>query len=265
MADTRPKADVTKGKGMWRAAEHDRGDAKGRLRSYLHHTAGPLTGFLMGFPLSLIYTVGMAIRGPTDAGDFFTKLQFDVLGGGGYLAVQAGLALTFLICIWAMQRKGRFEWRYFGPLLVESTVYAAIVILIMHFVEGLLGLEPHHTIHPTREAAVLAAFGEAVNEETFFRWLMVPGVLYLLKKIGVRGEISRGAAGLAVATVIYALIGYFTGSGMGETRTGAGFLTFLVVGFVFNGLFLLRGYTIVAYTHLLYAIYWAFTAPLVSG
>ena len=49
---------------------------------------------------------------------------------------------------------------------------------------------------------------------------------------------------------------------MGDTRSFAGFLSLCLIGFLFTGLFVLRGYTVSAYTHLLYAIYWAFATPL---
>jgi hypothetical protein len=73
---------------------------------------------------------------------------------------------------------------------------------------------------------------------------------------------SRGLTGLVLSSVIYALVAYFTGSGMGDTRTAEGFVSFLAVGFIFTGLFLLRGYTIVAYTHLYAALYWAISTRL---
>jgi hypothetical protein len=41
-------------------------------------------------------------------------------------------------------------------------------------------------------------------------------------------------------------------------------LTLWFVGFLFTALFVLRGYTVAAYTHLLYAIYWAFSTPLLT-
>lgn len=251
-------------RGIWKADVQDRARLQGRWRSYLHHTAGPLTGFLMGLPLALIYAVGSAIRGPQAAGDFLTRLQFQVLGSTGYLALQVGLVVAFLVVVLVLQRKRRFEWRYFGPLLVESTVYAVVVIAALYALEQALGIPPHRSIHPTRGAALLAAVGEAVNEETFFRWLLVPALLWGLRRLGMKGAWSRGATALVVGAVIYATVAYFTGSGMGDTRTPQGFVTFLAVGVLFNGLFLLRGYTVAAYTHLLYAIYWAFATPLLS-
>ena len=257
--------DKRAGKGVWNATETQRETTRGRLRSYLHHTKGPLTGFLMGLPLTLIYSVGMAVRGPSAAGDFLTKLQFDLLGAWGYLGLQAGLAVIFIVAIAVLQRRGRFEWRYFGPLIAESTLYAALVVALMWSVERYLGLQPHHSIHPTREAALLAAVGEAVNEETFFRWIMVPAVLLGLRKLGFENRLGRGFLGLVVAALLYATIASFVGSGMGDTRSVKGFVTLFVVGVVFTGLFLLRGYTVAAYTHLLYAIYWAFATPLLSS
>jgi hypothetical protein len=254
----------TKKKRVWKADDAAADTPRGRFASYLHHTSGPLTGFLMGLPLTLIYSVGMAVRGPTAAGDFFTKLQFDALGAMGYLAVQAALTLTFIIALIVLQRKRRFEWRYFGPLLVECTLYAIAVVGLVWAVEAYLGLKPHHSIHPTREAALLAAVGEAVNEETFFRWILVPIVLWLLRKLGMENRYARGVAGLVVSSLIYATVAYFIGSGMGDTQTAKGFLTLWFVGFLFTALFVLRGYTVAAYTHLLYAIYWAFSTPLLT-
>ncbi len=254
----KPKAEI------WRADAKRAETPQGRFASYLHHTSGPLTGFLMGFPLTLIYSVGTAWRGPKDAGDFFTKLQFEWLGELGYLALQLSLVGVFALAIFILQKRGRFEWRYFGPLIAESTVYAFIVIAIMWSVERYLGLHPHHSLHPTRQAALLAAVGEAVNEETFFRWLMVPAVLWLLRKLGMENRYARGFLGALAASLLYAGIAFAIGTGMGDTRSFAGFVTLCVIGFLFTGLFVLRGYTVSAYTHLLYAIYWAFTTPLLA-
>jgi hypothetical protein len=249
-------------KGIWNAATQDRSRPMGRVRSYLYHTAGPLTGFLMGFPLTLVYATGSAIRGPEAANDFFTKAQFDVLGSTGYLLVQAGLVLAFLIVILVMQRRGRFEWRYFGPLLLESLLYCVLVVALLHLIESGLSIVRQPAGQSSLGGELLAAFGEAVNEETFFRWLLIPGLLWGLKKLGMTGTWSRGLVGLVLSSVIYALVAYFTGSGMGDTRTAQGFVSFLAVGFLFGGLFLLRGYTIVAYTHLCAALYWAVSTRL---
>ena len=71
--------------------------------------------------------------------------------------------------------------------------------------------------------------------------------------------------GAIVASLLYATIAWFLGTGMGDTRTFKGFLTLCVVGLIFTTLFVVRGYTVSAYTHLLYAIYWAFSTPLLAS
>lgn len=252
--------------GIWRRPEENASGLRKRLWSYHHHTMGPLTGFLMGFVLSLIYYVGTIIKGFDSAGggSFFINFQYRTLGSTGYALVQLGLLVTFLVVIILMQRKGRFEFRYFLPLILESFFYALLLTGIMAAAVSLFGLTPHEPPIWNRAEAMLAAVGEAVNEETVFRWILLPILLWIGMKIKKMPRWLRHFLAVFIAALTYAMVAHFTGSQSGVGKTFMGFLTFLLLGLILCYMYILRGYTVCVYTHLFYALYWAGTANLTS-
>jgi len=250
--------------GIWRRPAENASGLKKRLWSYHHHTKGPLTGFLMGFVLSLIYYVGTIIKGFDSAqgGSFFIGFQYRTLGSTGYALVQLGLLVTFLVVVILMQRKGRFEFRYFLPLILESFFYALLLTGIMAAAVSWFGLTPHKPPIWNRAGAMLAAVGEAVNEETVFRWILLPVLLWIGMKIKGIPRWLRHFLAVFLAALTYALVAYFTGSQSGVGKTFSGLLTFLLLGLILSYMYIARGYTVCVWTHLFYALYWAGTADV---
>lgn len=235
---------------------------RARLRAYHEHTRGAFTGFLMGFPLALAYCLCL-VFGSAEAAqrDFFIKLQIDLVGESVYAAIQVGLALTFLVLVIVLQRRGRFQARYFGPLVVESLIYAALAGLLVWAVMAIFHVRP---LYPTPRAgfALVSALGEAINEETFFRWILLESLWFVLYRWC---HVSRGLAltiTLALGTLIYALVGTLL-SPVATVATPLRFATLCLAGLLFGALYLARGYTVSAYTHLFYATFWIGVAPYV--
>ncbi|MCA9668308.1 MAG: hypothetical protein KC503_22100 [Myxococcales bacterium] len=236
---------------------------RARLRAYHEHTRGAFTGFLMGFPLALTYTL-CVVFGPLEPAqrDFFVRLQIQLVGETAYAAVQVSLAVTFLVLIIVLQRRGRFQARYFGPLVVESLFYAALAGLVVWAVMAVFNVRP---LYPTPKVsfALVSALGEAINEETFFRWVLLEALRFVLIRLC---QLRRGLAlalTLALGTAIYALVGTFL-SPVATAATPLRFATLTLAGLLFGSLYLLRGYTVSAYTHLFYATFWIGVAPYVD-
>ncbi len=234
-----------------------------RLSRYHRHTRGAFTGFLMGFPLALAYYACVLGGIEPDARDAFISFQISVVGETAYALIQAGLALVFLVLVLVLQRKHRFEARYFVPLVFESLVYGALAVAAVTAALHAFDLEPLFPPPDNRWFALASALGEATNEETFFRWVALEVLVWLLHR---RAQLRRLVAlpiALAFATLVYALVLTFgIQAPSPEWSVLARFATLLVAGTFFGILYLARGYTVAAYTHVFYAVFWLGIHPV---
>jgi hypothetical protein len=234
-------------------------DLRARLSAYHVHTKGAFTGFLMGVPLTLAYALAL-VFGPLTAEkrDFLIRLQIDLVGETPYKAIQLGLAGAFIVLTLILHRKGRFEPSYFGPLVVESMLYAALASVLVWFALEGLHLKPAFVQPQPGLEPIVSALGEAVNEETLFRWIQLELLYLFAHRVGtLRPWIARSLAVL-VGAGVFAAVGTFAAPLVSNDMVGvAGRLfTLAVAGLFFGALYFLRGYPACAYTHVFYATFW---------
>lgn len=249
---------------MSRRRSGGRGSAGG-LRRYHQQTSRALTGFLMGFPLALSYALAIALGGQSAAeGDFFVELQLSVLGERGYLWLQSGLAATFLVLLLVLARRGKITPAYFAPLIVEAMIYAAALSSAVWFGSRALGLR---SLSGGKSFSLISALGEAINQETFFRWVLLEALLWLGHRVGtLRASLARVLA-VVVGAGLYAGVGTFAmeiESNDLFVLLGRGFSLGLA-GLLWGALYFARGYPVCAYTHLLFAVFWGGVLPRVAS
>ncbi len=234
-----------------------------RLRRYHTHTSGAFSGLLMGVPLTLAYVLGV-LAGAVDPSErnFLMRAQVDAIGETAFAAVQVCLVLAFLLVVLVQRRRGRFRPAYFAPLVLESMAYAAIVSLTMWSVVRAAGLHPVLG-KPWGAVPLVGALGEAVNEETVFRWLALELLGWLFGRVLELPRLLAAAMSIVVAAAAYALVGSLLQAHGGDVPPAA-FATLLVSGLLLGVLYFLRGYPVCAYTHMFYATFWQGVVPHLS-
>jgi hypothetical protein len=235
------------------------------FRAYHEHTRGSWTGFLMGVPLTFTYALAI-VFGPLSAEkrDFFIRLQISLLGENIYKGLQIGLAVTFIVLVFALARRGRFRPAYFGPLVVESMGYAAFASLVVWIALTGFNLQPAFPKADEGIAPVVSALGEAINQETFFRWILLEALFALAHRVGTLPAWASRALAVIVGTGVYASVGTFLlPLTTNDPVSLAGrFFTLAVSGLFFCVLYFFRGYTACAYTHVFYSTFWRGIKPL---
>jgi hypothetical protein len=242
----------------------DSGPPRGRLAQYHHHTRGAWSGFLMGCPLALIYTLCI-LFGPvtSEPQDFFIRLLISLFGARTFTLIQVGLTLSFLVLVFTLHRRGRFRVAYFGPLVVESMVYAAVISACVWFGMQALGLKPVFPPSPSGRTALVSALGEAVNQETFFRWILLEVLFLLTHRAGKLKPLQAKIFSVFFGALIYASI-CMAAIDQGWCGLGAlvgPALTTGLAGLVYGVLYFLRGYPVCAYTHVFVATFFSGVAP----
>ncbi len=248
------------------------------LAGYAHATRTATYGFLAAIPLLILYEIGILL---SNTGFSEVRVGADVWLKQllGSLGVQGGVLLAAVVIVvggvvfWMeRERRPRLVPAYFGGILLESTVYAVVLAFIVSALVGVvfgaaLSLAPPEALaQPLATAPLLAmaqmaelslplqlslSIGAGLYEELVFRVILVGGMFWGLKRLM---EDSRKA--YVIAAVIGALLFsavHYTGS-MGDPFELASFTYRFVFGLALNGVFLLRGFALAAWTHAIYDV-----------
>ena len=249
------------------------------LAGYAHATRTATYAFLASLPLFLLYEVGVVLANQGTVGgeirvgaDVWIKQALASLGVQGALLLGAVVIVIGGVVFW-MERERRppLEARYFGGIVVESLVYAVVLAFL---VSGLVGAVFGAALGIAPEAAggasggvLLAAqsamrqlslplqlalsIGAGLYEELVFRVLLVGGLFLVLKKLVADQRVAYAVAAVAGALVFSAV--HYMGS-LGDAFELSSFTYRFVFGLALNGVFLLRGFAVAAWTHALYDV-----------
>ncbi len=237
-------------------------DRTNELQSYFQATRTATWGFLMALPLLILYEVGIVwvnsnrseiIRISSES---VLKSLFSTFGlTHELLVLGVTLIVGIAIVVWERKKKVAFSLRYPGLILLESSVYA---VLLAFFVSGLtaLMLSPLMIVQDGEGLGLamnlVLSLGAGIYEELLFRVILVGGLFWILKKI----FIGQTKLMYIVAAVIGALSFSFVHhiGAMGDPWAIDVFLYRTIFGLVFNVVFLIRGFAIVAWTHAIYDV-----------
>src|SRR5262245_59452478 len=135
-----------------------------------------LTSLILVFPLLCVYQVGVLFTLPMLNGtDFLTTLLFQTfhLTVRQYLAFIGAVVVLFLVAVFLLRGKQRFNGRIVLPVLLESSIYAltmgSLIVLVMTKV---LGFSPALSAGLQSQGLVtrlVMSIGAGVYEETVFR------------------------------------------------------------------------------------------------
>jgi hypothetical protein len=190
------------------------------------------------------------------------------LGGRSGLAV-FGIALVGggAALVWRdYRRAGQIRPRYFAGMAAESIVYALTFGLVASALTALMlpglslvnsmggpnGLVPAQWTLPTQ---LMISLGAGIYEELLFRVILVSGLAWLASAaLGWRATQAKLFA-VCLGALIFSAFHYI--GPYGEPLQLASFTFRTVAGFLFSGLYVLRGFGITAWTHALYDVFLA--------
>lgn len=231
---------------------------RNNVRQYFSSTHSLLYSYLISLPLLLLYEVLIFISQP-DAEqvvrisvDVWIKTLLSFMGQHVLSITLIFVALLGVIILYRERDKlSSLSVRYFGYIIIESTVYAVVLaIAIGAAVSNLLQLLPSA---PIEQIPLLQQFalslGAGLYEELFFRVILVSALLYVLQKFIPKKYVAYGCA-IVLAALLFSAV-HFVGD-MGDPFSWARLLFRFLFGLALNAIYLWRGFGTAAWTHAIY-------------
>ncbi|MEM1055678.1 MAG: CPBP family glutamic-type intramembrane protease [Bacteroidota bacterium] len=232
--------------------------------AYAHATRSATYAFLAALPLLVVYEIGVVLtntgaRQIRVGADAWMKQALASLGVQGGLLLSAVVVVIGGVVFW-MERERRPPIRasYFGWIVVESLVYAFVLAMIVTAMVGALfgavSLWPLAMAQMSQLSLPLQlslSIGAGLYEELVFRVMLVGGLFLALRQV-----VKDRRVAYIVAAVVGALVFswvHYVGS-LGDPFTLSSFTYRFLFGLALNGVFLLRGFAVAAWTHALYDV-----------
>jgi len=223
-----------------------------------------VTPFLLTYQIGIIFLDNHSIRNGLDVW-LSAWLQF--IGFGELLLLP--LLTTFIL--FAMHHFKQDRWTV-SPLVllgmvIESMVLALIVLcaakaqhlFLLNYSEAESRLPLLQMVADTNrgQVSVIALFvsfcGAGLYEELVFRLMMLPGLILLFKRFGMKPVLSVGLS-VVLTSLLFALAHYNVLNPVGMDFEFPGFMVRVVASLFFCAVFLLRGFGVAVGTHVAYDV-----------
>jgi len=225
----------------------------------------PRYSVMFAFPLLLLYEAlaaamsGSAFAGVRNGADVLLKTLFVSLGGrAGVFAF--GLLLlgvgAFVVVRDLRSHGGKLNSWVFGGMFAESVVYALLLGTVVSLLTAWLLQGPLYTFQaPVRQiplgTQLVVSLGAGLYEELLFRVLLVWALVALARQLGWSRPLAIGF-GVVGSALIFS--GFHYVGPLGDQLTLPSFTYRAVAGLLLSGLYVSRGFGIVAWTHALYDV-----------
>lgn len=226
--------------------------------TYFSITRSATYGFLAALPLWVAYEVLILLANSERLGeirvsaDIWIKRVLASFGAAGMFGLGIAVLLAGIaVFYWERKRKLPIRPRYLFLIPLESAVYA---IALGWFVGTAVGLLFSAIVPQMAEfdaATQLAlSLGAGLYEELVFRVILVGALFWVFRRFTEVSAAYLGAAviGAAVFSAVH-YIGVF-----GDPFTFSSFTFRFLFGLLLNGLYILRGFGVAAWTHALYDV-----------
>ena len=204
-------------------------------------------GFLAALPLFLLYEVlilfvnGNEISQIRVGADVWIKQALAYLGATGTFAL--GLLVLGI-----------------GMILGESTIYAVgVALLISTLVSLIFSIAPQEMAFIAQDATrqlgsgmlIVLSIGAGLYEELIFRVVLVGGLFWVLQSL-VKSKNTAYIVAAIVGALLFSTVHYV--GALGDTFTMSSFVFRFLFGLALNGIFLVRGFGVAAWTHAIYDV-----------
>jgi membrane protease YdiL (CAAX protease family) len=247
--------------------------------AYFADTKRRSYAFLFSIILLVLYEGGLLVARALGGGQIVNGVdawldQLIAFVPHGTLILSGVLVLAGFTFVYLDKKQGvALRSGVFVGMFFESAVWAAGLFFLMPmFVFKLLSpeaswlapaLQVGGVPDQTLAEEIISSFGAGFYEEFFFRLLLV-GILMLLVKL-FRGDPKHPMPQFVIAIIAAILFSavHYIGS-LGDNFTFYSFIYRFLMGLLFSGLLLLRGFGITSWTHALYDVF-VFTARSFTG
>ena len=226
----------------------------------------PRYSVLFAFPLLALYELlafalsQSTLHGVRNGADVLLKTAFVAFGGARGLAVFTVLLVG--VGVWLVLRDRRrnpapLGVAVFGAMLAESVVWALLLGGVVSWLTGLLLHPPLAQVAGTEPATLslgaqlVVSLGAGLYEELLFRVLLVGGLAAGGLALGWKRPVAIGVAVL-LSAVIFS--GFHYVGPLGDPWALDSFTFRAIAGLVLSGLYVTRGFGIVAWSHALYDV-----------
>jgi hypothetical protein len=230
--------------------------------AYLTATRHPWPCFLFLLPLLVLYEGGVIWLGGgqpdslRNGADAWIRLGLEHLGMDQIAVAPALLALVFLVWSWfGRENRPADLLGVVAGMGIESVVFAlglwALCRLSLPFLEG-MGITLAYPPIPTEDAGRVVTFiGAGIYEEALFRLVILGGLRWLLRLVGVP---PVSAATIAVICSAALFSGAHHIGPFGEPFHAGRFAFRCLAGLYFALLFQFRGFGVAAGAHACYDV-----------
>jgi membrane protease YdiL (CAAX protease family) len=237
-------------------------------RAYHRATRSATYGFLAALPLVLAYEVLIGVVNLTRpfspvrlGAESWLKMLLPAPLGLGLIVLLAMLAIIGAIVFYLeWDRRIPLRPRYFALLIGESALYAFVVAVIVSSMVAVLFAAAASPAAPLAQVAnrpggiltqLALSIGAGVYEELLFRVLLVGGLAMLFRRLMAQKRYAYTAAAIVGALLFSAA--HYTGL-YGDAFGMSSFSFRFLFGLALNGIFLVRGFAVAAWTHALYDV-----------
>ena len=227
-------------------------------RSYFDVTRSGTYGFLAALPLWVAYEVLILMANSARLGeirvsaDIWIKRVLSSFGAAGMF----GLGIAVLIAgiavfYWERKKNLPIRPRFLFMMPLESAVYAIALGWVVGTAIGIVfAMAPPQMAQIDGPTQLALSLGAGLYEELVFRVLLVGGLFWLLRKFSDRSAAYLSAA--LIGAAIFSAVHYV--GPLGDPFTISSFAFRFLFGLMLNGLYILRGFGVVAWTHALYDV-----------
>ena len=215
-------------------------------------------GFLAALPLFLAYEALILAVNESDVSqirvgaDVWIKQVLGSLGGTGVFALGI-LVLLIGVAVFVSERSKRIPLQpsYFAGLIAESFFYAVVVAIIVSTMVGwLFSMFPTQVEVGTAKMLVLS-IGAGLYEELVFRVVLVGGLFWVFQLM-THSKTTAYILAALIGAIAFSAVHYI--GALGDPFEMSSFAFRFLFGLALNGLFLVRGFGVAAWTHALYDI-----------
>lgn len=222
------------------------------LRRYAQDSRSLGSSALLTAPVVLAYEVGLLALGDRavrNAADALIDQGLTALGRPAALAINLVVLGAFVVYALRAAPRKATPFGLLLPVILESALYACLLAPALMIIGRRMMAAP---VPSTLLEGIVLSLGAGFYEELVFRLAAVGGVLIALER-GL--HVTSGWATVLVLVGAGVAFSWFHHAGAGGERFEAPvFVMRAVAGILLGGLFLLRGFGVACYTHVIYDV-----------
>ena len=140
---------------------------------------------------------------------------------------------------------------FFAYMFLESLIYGSLLGLAVGSLTGVLLTPQDIYFNQSKINSLVLNLGAGIYEEFVFRFLLITGIFWILKK-AVKNKFVIYSGAFLLSSLLFSFFHYL--EPFNEPFQVNSFLFRFIAGSVFSIIFIFRGYGIAAYSHSLYNI-----------